>query len=617
MILDPVSQNPLCSNPLVTRDDVAEALLDLFDPLLPYFSNGNARVRLDAVAAHFDRAAADLEGFARPLWGLAPFAAGGGDFPHWHRFAQGLANGTDPAHPEFWGRVRDKDQRLVELAAIGFALCLVPQHLWDPQSAAAKANIAAYLLDARRYDYAANNWKFFRVMVDLALERLGIDFDRALSETYLDELDGFYLGEGWYRDGNERRIDHYIAFAMHFYGLIHARLSPPGDPRGLRFRERARAFAPDFRAWFDADGGTLAFGRSMTYRFACAGFWGALAFAEEEALPWGAVKGLYLRHLRWWAERPIAFGDGVLSIGYGYPQLSMSESYNSGGSPYWAFKAFLPLMLPAAHPFWTAQETPLADAPLPRPQRHPGMVLLQTPGNVVALSSGQQNLAMRAGPEKYAKFAYASRYGFSVEMDERGFETAAFDNTLAFSEDGLHYRVRETNETAEIAGDALRARWRPFTDVEVETTLVPAGAWHLRIHRIRSARPLAIAEGGFAIERGEGDADRVETTADRVEVEGPHDVAAIVDLGSSVARRPVAQKPLPNTNLVVSKTSVAQLRGDLPAGETLLVTAVVALPRAALAEGGLPPVPAMPDLAALDARFARDGRTVSAIEVAP
>src|SRR5690349_17385703 len=122
MIYDPVRANPLRGNPLLTRDDLARAVQDLFAPLLPYFSEGGARVRLSASSAHFDRAAADLEGFARPLWGIVPLVAGGYDFPHWNLYRRGLANGTDPHHGEYWGDVRDRDQRQVELAAIGFAL---------------------------------------------------------------------------------------------------------------------------------------------------------------------------------------------------------------------------------------------------------------------------------------------------------------------------------------------------------------------------------------------------------------------------------------------------------------------------------------------------------------
>jgi hypothetical protein len=331
MTYDPASANPLAGNPLETREDMSRALHDLFEPLLPYFSEGNARVRLDGAAAHFDRAAADLEGFARPLWGLAPLGAGQGDFAHWHRYAEGLANGTDPSHPEYWGAVNGRDQRMVELAALGFALALVPDKIWEPLSATARANVIAYLKHARQFDYADNNWKFFRIFVDIALDRVGADFDRSLTKQHLEELEGFYIGDGWYRDGNVRRIDHYIPFAMHFYGLIYSKLVD--DDYAKRYRERAVLFARDFQKWFAPDGATVPFGRSLTYRFACAGFWSALAFADVEALPWGEVKHLCLQHLRWWRDKPISNRDGILSIGFGYPNLLMSESYNSAGSP--------------------------------------------------------------------------------------------------------------------------------------------------------------------------------------------------------------------------------------------------------------------------------------------
>ena len=50
------------SNPLRSRTDLEMGLRASFAPLLPYFSEGGARVRLNGAAAHFDRAAADLEG---------------------------------------------------------------------------------------------------------------------------------------------------------------------------------------------------------------------------------------------------------------------------------------------------------------------------------------------------------------------------------------------------------------------------------------------------------------------------------------------------------------------------------------------------------------------------
>jgi hypothetical protein len=612
MTYDPASANPLARNPLETRADMSRALVDLFDPLLAYFSKGNARVRLDGAAAHFDRAAADLEGFARPLWGLAPFGAGGGRFANWDRFAEGLASGTDPKHPEYWGTINGRDQRMVELAALGFALALVPEKIWEPLDSRARSNVIAYLKHARQFDYADNNWKFFRIFVDIALDRLGADFDRSLTDQYLRELDGFYIGDGWYRDGNVRRIDHYIPFAMHFYGLIYSKLVD--DDHARRYRERAALFAQDFKHWFAEDGAVVPFGRSLTYRFACAGFWSALAFADLEALPWGNIKSLCLQHLRWWKDKPIANRDGVLSIGFGYPNLLMSESYNSAGSPYWAFKAFLPLAIGEDHPFWTAKETPIEHAPAPVPQRHPGMVIMRTKGDVVALSSGQENLQMRFGTEKYAKFAYSARYGFSVEADERSFAGAAFDSALAFSEDGLHYRVRETNEEAKLAGNVLYSKWSPFKDGTVETWLVPAAPWHIRVHRIKTSRVLQTAEGGFAIARRDLEADTLFAEGGRAYAIGEEDFTGIVDLGSSVGRAGLAQKALPNTNMIVAKTLIPQLRGEIPAGETVLITAVLALKDVTAVTREWTKPPTAPEIGALEELMKTQGVTVSAIE---
>ncbi|MEJ2029224.1 MAG: DUF2264 domain-containing protein [Maritimibacter sp.] len=602
---------PLSTNPLKSRDDVACAVRDLYAPLIPYTSPGGARVTLSPAAAHFDRAAADLEGFARPLWGLAPLAAGGGSFAHWDSFRRGLANGTDPDHPEYWGDVGDMDQRQVELAAIGFALALAKPQLWDPLDARAKANIAAYLTAARNRNYVDNNWKFFRILTDIGLKNCGTKTDRAGHESYLDDLEGFYLGDGWYRDGPQRSAEHYIPFAFHFYGLITAVLGD--DPaRAGTYRSRARNFAEEMRHWYAPDGSALPFGRSLTYRFAHAGFWGALAYADVEALPWGEIKGYYLRNLRWWAKQPIFDRDGVLSIGYAYPNLLVSESYNSAGSPYWAMKAFLPLALPETHPFWQADEAPAPKLSSPAPLPRPGMVAQHLDGHIVALSAGQEHIQWRGGPEKYAKFAYSTRYGFSVEADERHFDWAAMDNMLGLSDDGLHFRVRESNDAVMIAGTTLYARWHPWEDVEVETWLVPQDPWHLRLHRITTPRKLQLIEGGFAVARPDFGKWQEQVSDANGQVISGNDISAIHGFDSRRAR---IAKPLPNTNLMVAKTLVPQLIGELAPGSHTLSCAVLAGLNSTGLLQALNTLPAAPDEEALRLRIATEGASIDVFEL--
>ena len=589
------------------RADVARAAGDLFAPLLAYFSPSAARVRLGAAAAHFDRAAADLEGFARPLWGIVPLAAGGGDFAHWDLYRAGLSAGTDPDHPDYWGDIGGIDQRQVELAAIGFTLRLAREHVWDPLDDAAKRRVAAYLISGREHPFVDSNWKFFRVLIDLGLMHCGVDVDAGKREAYLDELEAFALANGWYRDGPIRSADHYIPFAFHFYGLIYAALSRD-TARAARYRERATVFAQSIRHWYAADGSALPFGRSLTYRFAHAGFWGALAFAGVEALPWGAIKGYYLRNLRWWAKQPIFDRDGVLSIGYAYPNLLMSEGYNSAGSPYWAMKAFLPLALPQDHPFWTAEEAEaeVFDAPVPLPE--PGMVAQHLPGHVVALSVGQEGRQWRGMREKYGKFAYSTRYGFSIEADDR-LAGAVCDNMLGLSDDGTHFRMREGSEAAEIAGDRLYERWQPYPDVTVETWLVPAGRWHIRIHEVTTPRRLETVEGGFAIAKPDFRAWTESVRGRRGEVRTAEDVSAIVAYDGRRAR---VTSPFSNSNLMAARTLLPQLAGTLEAGTTRLACAVLAGPWAA---GDIPAPPACPEIDGLRQLFAAEGRTVPVFDI--
>jgi hypothetical protein len=593
------SFNPLAGNLLRTRDDVAAALASLFEPLRPCFSKGCGRVSIDAAGATFARATIELEGFARPLWGLAAAAAGAVDRASWWPlYRTGLASGVDPNHPDYWGEVGPTDQRVVELAAIGFALCVAPEALCPSGDEVTRQRLIAYLTAARELPCHDNNWKFFRVLIDLGLRAIGQCPNPAPVRAYLDEIEEFFIADGWYRDGSTQQIDHYVGFAFHFYGLLYARLATGDQPRKERFRARAVEFAAQFVHWFANDGAALPFGRSLTYRFACSGFWGACAFADVEALPWPVMKGLYLRHLRWWAQWPITRRDGLLSIGYGYPNPLIAESYSSANSPYWAFKAFLPLALSENHPFWSAEECSLPD----RTDRSmclpvPGMVVVHEAQQTVALCSGQSNSWVRFGAEKYAKFAYSTRYAFSIDHALRVFDEGTFDSMIAFADEEGNWRVRERCELAKLHEQTIVSRWRPWRQVLVETWLYWQRPWHVRVHRIRTPRPLRSIEGGFCLSSTDDTATSSEAALGRAWCNSLGDFSGIVDM-SAVPRRGRVHRAGPNTNLLHPRHVVPQLSGSIHAGETWLITAVIASPDVVAARAAwlAPPIVVVPSV---------------------
>lgn len=347
----------------------------------------------------------------------------------------------------------------------------------------------------------------------------------------------------------------------------------------------------------------------MTYRFAMSSFWGALAFADVELpapLTWGVIKGLQLRNLRYWAKQPGAYNpDGTLTIGYCYPNHNMTENYNSPGSPYWCCKSFVTLSLPETHPFWMSKELPYPEElrETTKSLKYPLHIATNVGGHAYLLSSGQQcSYPVKQSAAKYGKFAYSSAFGYSVPVGNGTLEELGGDNTLALSDDsGETWKCRrETREARIEDGKWLRSMWYPWKDVEVETWLIPpqkdSSLWHLRVHRVKTGRPLASAEGGFAIYGQGGNGRALEPSTGEEfgtsenngagRAASKAGVSGIVDLGGT-GRRGKALRTDANSNLVVARAVLPTLLHEhQPSEENLwLVTAVFALPSEGDKEG--------------------------------
>jgi len=116
-------------------------LKTLLDPLAAHTSPNGALIRIPgATAVRFDDRASLIEGYARPLWGLAPLLAGGGKYEGAQRWIEGLKAGTDPGSPEYWQAADNSDQRMVEQCPIGFVLAVVPE-FWQELSDKQKRNV--------------------------------------------------------------------------------------------------------------------------------------------------------------------------------------------------------------------------------------------------------------------------------------------------------------------------------------------------------------------------------------------------------------------------------------------------------------------------------------------
>ncbi|KAF8987846.1 hypothetical protein BDQ17DRAFT_1402265 [Cyathus striatus] len=398
-------------------------LRGLLDTLASHTFRGGTHIHLGQTGMHYHDIADQLEGFSRPIWGLASLLSRGIPYDSTQHWVDGLGSSTDQSSDD----------------AIGFALAATKER-WDDMSFERREGLEnSSLYNAKR------------MLADL------------------DHLDTFYIGGGWSRDGppGVLQLDYYSSsFAIQFAQLTYSRLMQSEDPaRCAEYRNRAKNFALDFLHYFDSEGRAVPFGRSMTYRFAMSSFWSAFAFAFTEyeseipaPLTWGVLKGLQLRNIRYWARQPGAYNpDGTLTIGIIISWVAV-----------------------LTHPFWTAEEElyPSSLLNTVKPLMFPLHIATNLGGHTYILSSGQQcSNHIKQSAAKYGKLAYSDAFGYSVPVGSGSLEELGRDSTLALSDDsGRH-------------GNGNMAR----------SSHSPGPLWHIRIHRIKSDRPLRSAEGGWAI----------------------------------------------------------------------------------------------------------------------
>ena len=564
---------------LQTKSDFAALMHTLLDPLKPLYSPGGALLHLGETGVTYPRRTIDMEAFSRPLWALAPFWLGGGEDADFESLYQsGLAHGTDPKSPEYWGNPGDYDQRFVEMAAIACAILEVPEKVWHPLTPAQQQNLAKWLYTINEHEIPGCNWLFFRVLVNLALDAVSMPSRMDIAIADMAEIETWYVGDGWYSDGPasiKPQRDYYVPWALQYYGVLYSVFAREKDPeRAAVFAARAVEFGKEFLYWFDENGAALPYGRRLGYRFGQCAFYAACIWAGLEPLPLPVMKGVIVRNLQWWMDQPILDRDGVLTIGYCYPQMYMAERYNAPGSPYWGMKSFILLALPDDHPFWAAEAAPLPELPALYASHSAHLLMQRLPDgqvNAYAPAEVEQNEHGQFA-EKYGKFVYNTRFGFSASRSYVDVEQAAPDSMLAFVIGGQVF-VRRHSLDFTLEEERLVSRWSPFPGIEVETTLLPTAEGHRRVHKVHSSMACTAYDCGFAVPCF---VPGFTATAEGNTATAQNETLSCTVQGNGTA---LVLNAWPNTNLYSPNTKIPAVRYDIPAGDCTLETVVTAAVR--------------------------------------
>lgn len=246
-------------------------------------------------------------------------------------------------------------QTLVEFGALAISLTVAPEVLWEPLSQTQKDSLAATMLSYGDGPTIDSNWRFFNIFVLSFFKERGYPIDEARLRENLERTLAAYRGEGWYNDSPAYDYYSMWAFQMygplwaHYYGHLHPDLA-------ARYLRNQADLVDNYPYMFARDGRMNMWGRSICYRFASVVPFSMLGLTGNTDADYGWLRRISSATLLQFLQCPGFLEDRVPTMGFYGPFAPAVQIYSCRGSVYWCGKAFLALLLPAGHPFWTATE---------------------------------------------------------------------------------------------------------------------------------------------------------------------------------------------------------------------------------------------------------------------
>lgn len=355
----------------------ADLCYKISHPVLENMSKGNFQkdfpLELSPTWDGRDTKVAYLETFARLMAGISPWLAlpddgtpEGKQRKQLHEWAiQAYKNAVDPNSPDKITWLTNTSQPLCDASYLVESFMRAPEATWGQLDEVTKKRYIEGLKSLRTIRPAYNNWLLFRAMVEVFFMSIGEDVDEYALSVGLQKMSEWYLSDGWYSDGPEYAMDYYNSYVMHPMMVEVVEMCKKhkfSTPISLDLAvKRMNRFNTILERFISPEGAYPAVGRSVIYRM---GAFQTLAMsAWKYGLPKDLTNGSVRSALTCVMKRMFAvdgnFDDkGYLRLGFAGHQPNLANYYSNSGSLYMTSLVFMPLGLPADHPFWTAPAEP-------------------------------------------------------------------------------------------------------------------------------------------------------------------------------------------------------------------------------------------------------------------
>lgn len=316
-----------------------------------------------------DKGVTYMEAFGRLMAGIAPWLALPDDESEEGRMRKQLRewalksykNAVDPNSEDYlyWN---SGGQPLVDAAYIAESFHRAYEQLWLPLDETTRKRYIDEFKKLRRVDPPYTNWLLFSSTIESFLAKADADYDPYRVSSAVRKVEEWYVGDGWYADGEHFAFDYYSSYVFHsmYLETLQAMIGSGKSHNYIslynKALRRAQKYSIILERFISPEGTFPVFGRSIGYRLGALQPLALMAWYQE--LPAGLSNGQVRSALTAVMKRMFTSGDnfnegGFLNIGFTGHQPDIADWYTNNGSLYLTSLVFSPLGLPASHPFWT------------------------------------------------------------------------------------------------------------------------------------------------------------------------------------------------------------------------------------------------------------------------
>ncbi|MDR2040304.1 MAG: DUF2264 domain-containing protein [Bacteroidales bacterium] len=278
---------------------------------------------------------------------------------------QSMAHAVDPSSPDYLAWTAGS-QPLVDAAFLAHGLIRNMPKLWEPLDNITKGRVIKEFKEIRRVKPYNSNWLLFGAMPEIFLLLVDEEYNTERIEHAINKINGWYVGDGWYSDGDVFHMDYYNSYVIQpmLVDILDVWINKAGKmPQSVYETafKRMQRYSEFLERIISPEGTFPAFGRSITYRVGAFQPLAQMAYLDKlpkSITPAQVRCGLTAVMKRMFANKNNFDKNNFLQLGFVGHQPNVADSYTNTGSLYLTSLGFLPLGLPADHEFWSA---PAAD----------------------------------------------------------------------------------------------------------------------------------------------------------------------------------------------------------------------------------------------------------------